>query len=77
MIGLVVLFALFTLALVAVIALCVNQLFKRWEQRVEETRIEREIRRAEKRLHDMASNAFGAMLNTARQQRDDGWSSRK
>ena len=58
--------------MVTSLILGIKELHRVWEERAEEARIEREIRRAERRLHSMASNAFGAMLDTARSQRRDG-----
>jgi hypothetical protein len=37
-------------------------------QRADKARIEWETRRAERRLHDLASEAFSAMLDSTRQQ---------
>jgi predicted Holliday junction resolvase-like endonuclease len=67
----VVLVLLTLLALVGLI-LGIRELHQVWEASAEEARIEREIRRAERRLHTMASNAFSAMLDTARGQRHNG-----
>lgn len=36
------------------------------KEKVERARIEMEVRRAERRLHDVASNSFQAMLDEAR-----------
>jgi hypothetical protein len=50
---------------------------RRWEQRAEHARIDAEVRRAERRLHGMAKNAFDSMLDVARQHRDPGDSIRQ
>jgi hypothetical protein len=42
------------------------------DSEAERARIEMEVRRAERRLHDIASNTFQAMLNEARAH-DDRW----
>lgn len=39
---------------------------RRWKARAEEVRIDREIRVAERHLHNLATQAFGAMLSAAR-----------
>ena len=72
MIGLVVVLVLLVavLALVAVVAW--REACRRWEQRAERARIDADVRRAEHRLHGMARNAFGTMLEAARQHRDPG-----
>ena len=53
-----------------VIALVVSLIFlalRIWEPaRIEKARIEREMYKAEYRLHEMASEAFGALLDAAR-----------
>lgn len=36
------------------------------ERRAEKARIDRDVRKAERSLHDLASNAFGSMLDAAR-----------
>jgi hypothetical protein len=41
--------------------------------RAQRSRVERDLRRAERQLHDLASNAFGSLLDTARQARSDQW----
>ena len=64
-----VLLILFALLAIVSLVLGIREIHRVWEQRAEEARIEREIRRAERRLHTMASNAFSAMLDTARGQR--------
>jgi len=62
-----ILLGLLALALVASLALAVLVVARqRWESRAEETRIDREVRRAEHQLHDVATRAFGAMLDVAR-----------
>jgi hypothetical protein len=40
---------------------------ERWQARAEEAHLDREVCRAEHRLHRVASNAFGSMLEAARQ----------
>ncbi len=40
---------------------------ERWQARAERAHLDREVRRAEHRLHHLASNAFGSMLEAARQ----------
>jgi len=71
-IGTVVVLVLLTLLAVAGLILGIREVHRVWEERAEEARIERGIRRAERRLHTMASNAFSTMLDTARGQRYDG-----
>lgn len=41
---------------------------QRWEARAEEARLDREVRLAERRLHNIASQAFGSMLEADRGQ---------
>lgn len=77
MIGTVIVLVLLTLLAFAGLILGIRELHKAWEERAEEARIEQEIRRAERRLHTMASNAFSAMLDTTRGQRSDGSSDRQ
>lgn len=72
MIGTISLLVILTLLAVTGLILGIRDVHRMWEERAEEARIEREIRRAERRLHTMASNAFSAMLDTARGQRRDG-----
>jgi hypothetical protein len=67
----IVVLVLLTLLAVAGVALGIKEAHRVWEERAEEARIEREVRRAERRLHTMASNAFGAMLDIARGQQHD------
>jgi uncharacterized membrane protein YciS (DUF1049 family) len=62
-----ILVGLLALALVASLALAVVVVAnEHWESRAEETRIDREVRRAEHQLHVLATQAFGAMLDVAR-----------
>jgi hypothetical protein len=63
----VVLVMLALVCLLAWIALC-----RWWEERAERARIERDVRLAERHLHNLASRAFGSMLDLARQRRDQG-----
>ena len=37
-----------------------------WQRRAERARADREIRRAERKLHDIASNTFTSMMSAAR-----------
>jgi hypothetical protein len=37
-----------------------------WQRRAEQARVDREVRRAERRLHNLASSAFSSMLTAAR-----------
>ena len=65
MIAAVVLVAIITVALLVALVFLT---LKVWEpERVEKARIEREIYRAEFRLHEIASEAFGALLEAARE----------
>ena len=52
---------LLALRAVLVLAACLDD-----ETESEQARIEMEVRRAERRLHDVASNSFQAMLDEAR-----------
>ena len=40
---------------------------RRNQQRLERARIDREVHRAERRLHQMSSDAFSSMMDTARE----------
>ena len=52
--------------------------FRQWnEERGERARIDGEVRRAERHLHNLASEAFGSMLDVARQHRTPGDSARQ
>jgi hypothetical protein len=71
-IGLIVLLVLI-LTLLALLGLLVwEAACQQWEQRAERARIDAEVRQAERRLHGMARNAFGTMLDVARQHRAPG-----
>jgi len=62
-----ILVGLLALTLVASLVLAVLAVAnERWESRAEETRIDREVRRAEQQLHVLATQAFGTMLDVAR-----------
>ena len=52
--------------LLALLAVLVLAAFLADETEAERARIEMEVRRAERRLHDVASNTFRAMLDEAR-----------
>jgi hypothetical protein len=45
---------------------------RRWEVRAERARIDTEVRRAERRLHGLASQAFASMLETTRGHSGEG-----
>ena len=77
MIAAIVLLTLVVLALAAAIVLGLAELHRFWEERAEQARIEGEVRRAERRLHALASNAFSSMLDTARQRRGGGSETRR
>jgi hypothetical protein len=58
------------IAAAGVVVLVRTGLARRWEARAERARIDREVRKAERRLHNLASDAFGSMLATARRSHD-------
>lgn len=39
---------------------------RRWEERADRARVDAEVRRAERRLHGLASQAFASMLEATR-----------
>lgn len=55
--------------------LCFLQLSdQRWQRRVERARVDRQVRRAERKLHNIASDTFMSMTRAARESsgRSDG-----
>ena len=58
--------------LLALLAVLVLAAFLGDDAESERARIEMEVRRAERRLHDVASNSFQAMLDEARAHGRDG-----
>ena len=44
---------------------------ERWEQRAEEARIDHDVRRAERRLRNLTSQAFLSLMEAAHRQRDE------
>jgi hypothetical protein len=66
-VGLLVVAVVACLAILAWAAAC-----RRWEVRAERARIDTEVRRAERRLHGLASQAFASMLEATRGHSGDG-----
>jgi len=58
------LFATSVLVSLAILAWAVA--CRRWEARADRARIDSEVRRAERRLHGLASQAFASMLEATR-----------
>jgi hypothetical protein len=65
-IGLTLIVLLILVLLVTLTALLRVAANRRWEARAEAVRIDREVRRAEHQLHNLAIQAFAAMLDSAR-----------
>ncbi len=55
------------LAVLAWVAAC-----RRWEARAERAGLDAEVRRAERRLHGLASQAFASMLEATRRNPGEG-----
>jgi hypothetical protein len=62
----VIVLALILIGLVAVCAVALVALDERWQTRVEQERIGREVRRAEHQIHNVAGSAFAQMMEVAR-----------
>jgi hypothetical protein len=65
-IGLILIVLLILVPVITMAALLRVAANRRWEARAEEVRIDREVRRAEHQLHNLATRAFAAMLDSAR-----------
>ena len=72
MIGLIILATIVLILLAVIVLLVWVAACQWWEERAERARVEREVRLAERHLHNLASRAFGSMLHVARQRRDQG-----
>ena len=66
MIGLILIVLLILVLLATLVVVLRMTANRRWEARAEEVRIDREVRRAEHQLHNLATQAFAAMLDSAR-----------